>query len=96
MDLTGLTNVLKSIVVEVVGSIMRIIDATVGSLFEGDIRNNYFNIYLFSEIGWFNEPISVFEAVLWVITVFVTFFVIKIVYRFFAKLIKKLFGVIRL
>jgi hypothetical protein len=97
LDLSGLMTVLKQIVIKIVQLIVYVIKATVNErMFERSFNEETFNIYLFSENGWFTEPVYVQDVLVWVLTVFVTFFVVKIIYRFFAKLIKKLFGVIRL
>lgn len=55
-----------------------------------------FNIYLFSDSGWFTEPIPIVMLFSFVTVIFLLIFLIRLLYKVTKKFIVSVFGVFKL
>jgi len=54
-----------------------------------------FNIYLFSDTGWFNEPIPIIDLLAISMGIFTFIFLLRLLYKATKKFITMIFGVFR-
>jgi len=59
------------------------------------LENITFNIYLFSDTGWFNEPIPLFLLFVLIMSTFMFIFLIRLLWKGTKKFINMIFGVFR-
>ena len=62
---------------------------------QGAFDNVGFNIYLFSDTGWFTRPIYIREIVIIICTTFMFVFIIRLLWKGTKKFITMVFGVFR-
>jgi len=60
-----------------------------------DLTYNGFNIYLFSDTGWFTEPIPIVYIIIYVMFFLLFFFLLRLLYKATKKFINMIFGVFR-
>jgi hypothetical protein len=78
--------------------IFRVIEEIVSYIqfFVGSTFGNYsFNIYLFSDTGWFNTPIPLGELAVMIFGTFLFIFILRILWNGTKKFINMIFGVFR-
>ena len=56
---------------------------------------NEFNIYLFSDTGWFTEPIPIMYIMFIILFFLIFFFLLRLLWKGTKKLIMMVFGVFR-
>lgn len=94
--MSGLLNLIIEIV-EMFATLVYIVYDTVFSKF-ALVLNPFpsFNIYLFSDTGWFSQPVSVISVLVLISVIFAFIFVIRLLWNGTKKFIKMIFGVFRL
>jgi len=60
-----------------------------------DLNFNGFNIYLFSDTGWFAEPIAIIHIICIVMFFLLFFFLLRLLWKGTKKFINMIFGVFR-
>lgn len=87
--------ILYDIVYFFVEGIMNIISNINTDFYFVDILTTTFNIYIFSDTGWFSQPITVYDILLNTLTILLLVFFIKLLWKVTKKFINMVFGVFR-
>jgi len=90
----GLINLISQLVTMFSEAIGSIIQST--PLAYMDFLSNSFNIYLFSDTGWFTHPIPLIELFTFSIILFILIFIIRLLWKGTKKFIRLVLGVFRL
>jgi len=86
----GITDIISDIIMFFVNMVSDII-----SPFELYLDGLSFNIYLFSDTGWFSRDIQLFELSLYIMAIFMFIFLLRLLWKATKKFINMVFGVFR-
>lgn len=93
--MSGLVDLFTDIIRTVLEFVVAIITNIFPSLINETFMNNSFNIYLFSDTGWFTEPIMLIDIFGFIVMLLTFIFLIRIIWKGTKKFINMIFGVFR-
>lgn len=93
--MSGLVDLFTQIISSVLDFVVSIITNIFPSLINETFINTGFNIYLFSDTGWFTNPIMLIDIFGFVVMLLTFIFLIRILWKGTKKFINVVFGVFR-
>ncbi len=94
--MSGLVDLFTEIIRTVLDFVVTIITNIYPSLINDTFVNTGFNIYLFSDTGWFTNPIMLIDIFGFIVILLTFIFLIRIVWKGTKKFINMIFGVFKL
>lgn len=88
-----------NLIFDIVNSFVVFVDGLYYQIFPdglGYFDNLTFNIYLFSETGWFSEPLYISDVFVLTAGIFIFIFLIRLLWKATKKFINFVFGVFKL
>ena len=96
MELSGLVSLLS----EIIETILNVFHIIMANVVPNDVMDtlieNSFNIYLFSDSGWFTQPILLVDLLYLVLFILLLVFLVRLIWKATKKFINVVFGVFRI
>jgi len=95
--MSGIGNIISDIIIAFIEVVVVVLENVLGTEDLASILvENGFNIYIFSDSGWFTEPIPIYYMIIYIIIILLFIFLIRLLWKGTKKFIRLVLGVFRL